>query len=31
MPNKKYYVELFGDQRTHLLKRLGREERPAAE
>ena len=31
MPNKKYRVELTADQRSHLLERLGRGERPAAE
>ena len=31
MPNKKYRVELTDEQRSHLLERLGRGERPAAE
>ena len=31
MPNKKYCVELTEEQRSHLLERLGRGERPAAE
>lgn len=31
MPNKKYRVELTKDERSHLLERLGRGERPAAE
>ena len=31
MPNKKYCVELTKDERSHLLERLGRGERPAAE
>ena len=31
MPNKKYRVELTGEQRSHLFERLGRGERPAAE
>lgn len=31
MPNKKYRVELTEDERSHLLERLGRGERPAAE
>ena len=31
MPNKKYRVELTEEQRSHLLERLGRGERPAAE
>jgi hypothetical protein len=31
MPNKKYRVELTKDERAHLLERLGRGERPAAE
>ena len=31
MPNKKYCVELAEEQRPHLLERLGRGERPAAE
>jgi hypothetical protein len=30
MPNKKYCVELSEDERSHLLERLGRGERPAA-
>jgi hypothetical protein len=31
MPNKKYRVDLIKDERSRLLKRLGRGERPAAE
>lgn len=31
MPNKKHRVELSEDDRSHLLERLGRGERPAAE
>ena len=31
MPKKKYCVELTEEQRSHLLERLGRGERPAAE
>ncbi|MCS4157974.1 helix-turn-helix domain-containing protein [Salinibacter ruber] len=31
MPNKKYCVELTEEQRSRLLERLGRGERPAAE
>jgi ribosome-associated translation inhibitor RaiA len=31
MPNRKYRVELTEEQRSHLLERLGRGERPAAE
>ena len=31
MPNKKYRVELTEEQRSELLERLGRGERPAAE
>lgn len=31
MPNKKYRVKLSEEERSHLLERLGRGERPAAE
>mgnify|MGYP006278442939 CR=1 FL=1 len=31
MPNKKYRVKLTEEQRSHLLERLGRGKRPAAE
>lgn len=31
MPKKKYRVKLSSDERAHLLERLGRGERPAAE
>lgn len=31
MPNKKYRVKLSEEDRSHLLERLGRGERPARE